>query len=88
LKKLAITVFNLLLWTLALTGICRNQKDAESKLGIRLMLVAIVLYAIWFFPFATFIGHSLYTFATVPFLSILAANGITSLRLDDSLKQD
>ena len=88
LQKLAITIFNLLLWILALMGICRNQKDAESKLGVRLMLVAIVLYAIWFFPFATFIGHSLYTFATIPFLSILAANGITSLRLDDLLKQD
>ena len=34
------------------------------------------LYACWYFPFATFIGHSLYTLGTIPFLSILAARGL------------
>jgi len=76
-ENFAITVFNVALWTLALVGIWRCKKN-KILLPAGLILTAIWLYAIWFFPFATFIGHSLYTFATMPFLSMLAAKGLTS----------
>jgi len=75
--KLAITVFNLLLWILVFVGIYRGR----GKLNWRTwtLLGLIVLYGVWYFPFVTFIGHSLYTFGTMPFLSILAAHGLESL---------
>jgi 4-amino-4-deoxy-L-arabinose transferase-like glycosyltransferase len=75
-QKLVITIFHLGLWILALMGIWRDKKEERLWLPVGLMLAAIALYAIWFFPFATFIGHSLYTFGTIPFLSILAAKGL------------
>jgi 4-amino-4-deoxy-L-arabinose transferase-like glycosyltransferase len=76
-ENFAITIFNAVLWILAFMGIRRCKKD-KALLPAGLMVAAIGLYAIWFFPFATFIGHSLYTFATMPFLSMLAAKGLTS----------
>ncbi|MGD0784742.1 MAG: glycosyltransferase family 39 protein [Sedimentisphaerales bacterium] len=69
-EPLALTFFHLILWSLAILGIfCCWRKSL-------LLLTAIFFYAIWYFPFATFIGHSLYTLGTIPFLSILAACGI------------
>ena len=88
LQKLAITIFHLTLWILAIIGLCRNQKNPLSKTGKKLILSAIVIYAIWFFPFATFIGHSLYTFGTIPFLSILAADGLTFRNVSLALQND
>lgn len=79
-EKLAITIFHSILWTLALIGIRQGKKGNMSWSSEGLMLTAIVLYAIWYLPFATFIGHSLYTFGTIPFLSILAAKGVGSLK--------
>jgi 4-amino-4-deoxy-L-arabinose transferase-like glycosyltransferase len=79
-RKLAITIFHLGLWVLALIAIWRGKKEEMSGLATGLMLAAIVLYAVWFFPFATFIGHSLYTFGTIPFLCILAAKGMCSFK--------
>jgi len=76
-ENLAVTIFNAVLWILALMGIRRCKKD-KMLLPAGLILTAIFLYAIWFFSFATFIGHSLYTFGTMPFLSILAAKGLTT----------
>ncbi len=69
-EQTAITVFHLFLWIPAAIGIfyCR-------RMGL-LLSGGILLYAVWYFPFATFIGHSLYTLGTIPFLSILAACGI------------
>jgi len=75
-EELLITVYNLTIWAVALFGsICSKDKK------IALILIGfIVLYAMWYFPFATFIGHNLYTFATMPLLAILAA-GLFSSRL-------
>jgi hypothetical protein len=69
-EQTAITVFHLFLWITAAIGIfyCR-------RMGL-LLSGGILLYSVWYFPFATFIGHSLYTLGTIPFLSILAACGI------------
>jgi hypothetical protein len=76
--KRAITIYHLILWALALMGSRPNKKENISWVEPGLMLAAVVLYAIWFFPFATFIGHSLYAFGTIPFLTILAARGLSS----------
>jgi hypothetical protein len=71
-EQLALTVFHLILWILAILGIfCCWRKGF-------LLLTAIFFYAIWYFPFATFIGHSLYTLGTIPFLCVIAAVGIIS----------
>lgn len=74
-ENLALSVFHLVLWGLAFIGIWRGRGGKESKLGTGIMLCSIVLYGIWYLPFVTFIGHSLYTLGTIPFLSILAARG-------------
>jgi 4-amino-4-deoxy-L-arabinose transferase-like glycosyltransferase len=73
-EELLITVYNSTIWVFALLGSrCFNNKK------IVLVLVGfIILYAMWYFPFATFIGHNLYTFATMPLLAILSAGLFTS----------
>lgn len=70
-EQYVLSVFHAVLWIMAIAGICccRNK-------GL-LLLAAIFFYSVWYFPFATgFIGHSLYTFGTIPFLCILSATGI------------
>ncbi len=75
-ENLALTIFHLILWILALVAIWRGWKQKVHRQRIVLLLAPIFLYALWYWPFATFIGHSLYTFGTMPFLSILAAEGL------------
>jgi 4-amino-4-deoxy-L-arabinose transferase-like glycosyltransferase len=70
-EQLVLSIFHLVLWIPAIIGIFCFRRT-----GL-LLLAAILFYAIWYFPFATFIGHSLYTLGTIPFLSILAAAGIS-----------
>jgi hypothetical protein len=71
-EQWALSIFHLVLWIPAIIGIF-----CFRKVGL-LLLAAILFYAVWYFPFATgFIGHSLYTLGTIPFLSILAAVGIS-----------
>ncbi|MBU2458560.1 MAG: glycosyltransferase family 39 protein [Planctomycetes bacterium] len=70
-ERWGLSVFHLILWVPAAVGIFAFRKE-----GL-LLLVGIVCYSIWYFPFATFIGHSLYTLGTIPFLSIMAAAGIS-----------
>jgi len=79
LEKLALTVFHIILWGLVLAGFWGNNKEAPCRSMSWFMLGAVALYAIWYFPFATFIGHSLYTLGTIPLLSILAAHELESL---------
>lgn len=80
-ESFGITIFHLVLWGLAFVGIWRGRQENGSRLPTCLMLCSIILYGIWYLPFATFIGHSLYTFGTIPFLSILAARPFSSLRI-------
>jgi 4-amino-4-deoxy-L-arabinose transferase-like glycosyltransferase len=72
-EQWASSVFHIILWVAAIAGIC----CCRSR-GL-LLLAAIFFYAVWYFPFATFIGHSLYTLGTIPFLCILSATGIVFL---------
>jgi len=76
LEKLGITVFHLFLWGLAIVGIYRAGGQDKSRAYTWLLLGAIGLYAVWYLPIVTLIGHSLYTFGTIPFLSVLAARGL------------
>jgi len=77
--KLTITIYHLALWVLALMGSLPNKRENISWVEPVLMFAAVALYAIWYLPFATFIGHCLYAFGTIPFLSILAARGLISI---------
>jgi hypothetical protein len=72
-EQIALTVFHLGLWICAAFGIYCYRRAGF------LLFAAIIFYAVWYFPFATFIGHSLYTLGTIPFLSILAAAGFKRL---------
>jgi hypothetical protein len=70
-EQYVLTVFHMVLWITAIVGLCcRRDKGL-------LLLIGIIFYSVWYFPFATFIGHSLYTLGTIPFLCILSAVGIT-----------
>jgi len=77
-EGLALTVFHLILWGLAVIAICRERKPQESWSHVGLLLGLIVSYAVWYWPVITYVGHSLYTFGTMPFLSILASRGLVA----------
>ncbi|MGB8227221.1 MAG: hypothetical protein WCE45_10230 [Sedimentisphaerales bacterium] len=66
----ALSIFHLFLWILAIVGLFYCW-----RVGL-FLLAGIILYAVWYYPFATFIGHSLYTLGAMPFLCILSAAGI------------
>lgn len=72
-ENIAITIFHLVLWMLAALALAHSGSKAWW------LLAAIMLYAIWFFPFGTAIGHQLYTLGTIPFLCILAGKGLECL---------
>ncbi len=80
LTKLALTIFHLGLWILASVGIWHARKKQESMLPIGFLLGAVVLYAIWYFPFHTSVSHTLYTFGIMPILAMLAALGVAYCR--------
>jgi len=78
-EEIAQTVFHSGLWIFAAIGLVNSFKKDKSKKQFFLLL-AILCYAMWYFPFATgFIGHNMYTLGTMPMLSILAAVGVDSL---------
>ena len=72
-EHLALTFFYLFLWIPATAGVFYYWRK-----GL-LLLAGVVFYSAWYFPFATFIVHSLYTLGTIPFLCILSATGIVFL---------
>ena len=76
LEPVALTIFHLVLWLLAILALWHFRFDKGQRQIIMLLLVAVILYIVWYFPILTFVGHSLYTFGTIPILSILAAVGI------------
>ncbi|MFZ2658259.1 MAG: glycosyltransferase family 39 protein [Victivallales bacterium] len=72
-EQWCLSIFHLFLWIMAAIGIfCCPRKGL-------FLLTGIIVYSIWYFPFATIIGHSLYTFGTIPFLCIISAVGIQSV---------
>ena len=78
-EDLVLTGFHLLLWTLAFLGLLVVRKRKHYFNVVILLFVAVTFYAIWYLPFIASIGHSLYTFGTMPILSILVANGVASM---------
>ena len=69
-EQWTLSIFHLLYWLTAVLGTFYCWRK-----GL-LLLAGIFLYAVWYFPFAVFIGHNLYTFGTMPFLCIISAEGI------------
>ncbi len=69
-EQWGLSIFHLFLWITATIGIfCCPRKGL-------LLFFGIIIYSAWYFPFATIIGHSLYTFGTIPFLCVISAVGI------------
>ncbi len=85
---LFISLFYFSLWSFTLIGLVQAwKKDHPDKSSLVYPLGAIFLYAVPYFPFSVFVGHSHYTFGTHPFLSTLAAYGIFVLvKSSDRLK--
>jgi len=77
-ESIIITIYHLFLWGLVLLSLLVRRSNVSRKVLVLVFLI-ILSYAVWYFPFATFIGHSLYSFGTIPFLTILAATGISGL---------
>ena len=79
-EQWVFTIFHFFLWLWAIAGVfyCRSKGT--------LLLVGIFIYAVWYFPFGSFIGHNLYTFGTIPLLCILSATGVVRFFNGISLK--
>jgi hypothetical protein len=77
LERIVITVFHIGLWFFVVMGILFQGTGSSLRLYL-ISLAGIFVYAVWYFPFATFIEHSLYTFGTMPFLCIISAAGIVA----------
>ena len=75
-EHVALTGFHLVLWILVVVGIWRDKKGGIRLQPAWLLLAAICFYTVWYIPFSTFIGHSLYALGTMPLLSILVARGV------------
>lgn len=69
-EQWCLSIFHLFLWITAIIGIYYCPRK-----GL-LILAGIICYSVWYFPFGTFSGHSLYTFGTIPLLCIISAVGI------------
>ena len=74
--KILESFYFLLLWVFAGIGVVNAFVEKNKKSYYLVLLGIILIICFPYFPFLTFIGHSLYTFSTLPFLSILTASGI------------
>jgi hypothetical protein len=74
-----ITIWNAVLLALAMRGAALLiYRRGTRTLGV-ILLAGWAAYAVPYFPFLTVINHTLYTFGTMPILSVLAGIGIVSL---------
>ena len=79
-EKVALTIFHLVTWTFVGLGLWHVRKQQEPRLQCLLLLLCVLLYAVWYFPFLTSVNHTMYTFATMQILAILAAVGLVYSR--------
>ena len=75
-EKLALTTFHFTMWLFAGVGLLHVRKRRDLRVAFLLLLLCLLLYAVWYFPFLTSASHTMYTFATMPILAILAAVGL------------
>ncbi len=76
-EKLILSLFYFVIWGLGGIGIWRWRKQKKMWFSVPMILLPIFFYSIPYFPFLVFVGHSQYTFGTVPFLSILVASAFS-----------
>lgn len=69
-----ISLYHVAVLLLATCAIINSKKSYVGKFGIRVLVLASSIYAIPYFPFLTFVGHSHYVFGTLPFLYILSSD--------------
>ena len=74
-EKLALTILHVVVWSFVGLGLWRVRKREDHRQLCWLLLLCVGLYAVWYFPFRTSVSHTMYTFATMPILAILAALG-------------
>ena len=76
LDKLAQTALHFVTWSLTGLGLWHVRRRQETRRVCLLLLLSVFLYAVWYFPFLTSVEHTMYTFATMPILALLAAAGL------------
>ncbi len=78
-RATAITLFHLVLWALALSGVARSlgQPERRAALGV---LALIVVFPLAYLPFLVYVGHSHYVLPTIPLLAVLAAHALGAPR--------
>jgi len=70
------SAYFLFLWILAGIGTANAFIKRHKTTHCVILMGIIFLIAFPYFPFVSYIGHSLYTFSTLPFLAILSTSGI------------
>jgi hypothetical protein len=71
LEPLAISFYFAMLLGLAAFGFFLLWRRKETRLVAIATVLFALAYAVPYFPFLTFVGHSLYTFGTIPFFAAL-----------------
>lgn len=72
-ETLPLSAYYLVLVTSAAFGFKHLLRDPQRR-GLAYFLLALwIVYAALYFPFLVFVGHSLYTYGTLPIVSIFAA---------------
>jgi 4-amino-4-deoxy-L-arabinose transferase-like glycosyltransferase len=72
-----ISIQNALLLTLAFAGFASLFRDKSSRLLAIYLLLAWIAFVFPYLPFLAWANHNLYTFGTMPIISIFAAKFIT-----------
>jgi 4-amino-4-deoxy-L-arabinose transferase-like glycosyltransferase len=83
LRASAITLFHLVLWALALTGVARSMRGPERQAALG-VLALVVVFPLAYLPFLVYVGHSHYVLPTIPLLSILAALGLGARNVSEA----
>lgn len=71
-----ISVYYFLFWVAIVVSCLRRFDDWGQWMNIFLIFIPGFLLAMSYWPFLTFVGHSLYVFGTLPFLYMCCAYGI------------
>jgi hypothetical protein len=68
-----ITLYNLVFVSLSFCGFCYLMRRKGMRKHALLLAFAWAVFALPYFPFLTFISHTLYTFGTIPVLAVLTS---------------
>lgn len=72
-----LSLYNLVLLSLAAAGFLKLFRQRNLRFAGLLMMIAWAFFAVPYLPFLTFVAHGLYTFGTLPVLSLAAAVAVS-----------